>query len=159
MTDVQVREWFDAAQREARGHGVRDVEVYFAEEESALTRFANNGIHQNVSEESRAISIRVAIGKKTARATTNRFDRIRETTQAAIALARASEQDEHLQSLYAGAVAAPVDRWDESTAVYSPQGRAEIVREAIAAVADAGHSAAGIFSTARSRLWLARFVR
>ncbi len=78
---------------------MHDVEVYLADEESALTRFANNGIHQNVSEESRAISIRVAIGKKTARATTNRLDRIREATQAAIALARASEEDANVLRL------------------------------------------------------------
>jgi PmbA protein len=154
MTDAQVQERFAVAQGEARGHGVTDVEVYFAAEESALTRFANNGIHQNVSEVSRAISVRVAIGKKTARATTNRLDRIREATQAAIALARASEEDANVSDLYPAAPIVPVARWDEATASYSPQARAEMVREAIGVVAGAGHSAAGIFSTARSSTFL-----
>ena len=40
----------------------------------ALTRFANNTIHQNVAEQDRWISVRVALDHRTARATTNRFD-------------------------------------------------------------------------------------
>lgn len=150
MTDQQAKDWFGEAHTEARTHGVTDVEVFLAEEESSLTRFANNGIHQNVSEEQRAISIRVAIGERTARATTNRFANIREATRAAIALARASEPDPNLLPLYEGAPVTPIARWDEATAVYSPQARAEAVREAIAQVEAAGHIAAGIFSTARS---------
>lgn len=148
LNERQVREWFEAARSEARGIG--DVEAYFAAEESSLTRFANNAIHQNVSEESRMISIRVAIGERTARATTNRIDRIRETTRMAIALARASEPDPNLVPLFAGQPVAPVDRWDEATAAFSPQARAEAVREAIGRVEGAGHIAAGIFSTACS---------
>ena len=150
MTDTQAREWFDIARVEARAHGVDDVEVYLAAEESSLTRFANNGIHQNVSEESRAISIRVAVGQRTARATTNRFANIREATKSAIALARASEPDANLLALYEPSPVTPVMRWDEATASYSPQARAETVREAIACVAAAGQVAAGIFETSRS---------
>lgn len=154
MTDAQVHDWFVVAQSEARTHGVSDVEVYAAEEESSLTRFANNGIHQNVSEESRAISIRVQIGRRTARATTNRFEQIGEATRTAIALARASEEDANLQPMYSPAPIIPVMRWDEATAMYSPQSRAEMVRAAIEAVEQAGHSAAGNFLTARSSQFL-----
>ena len=46
------------------------------------------------------ISIRVAIGQRTARATTNRFSNIREATRSAIALAKASERDANLLPLY-----------------------------------------------------------
>ena len=42
---------------------------------SALTRFANNTIHQNVAEQAQWLSVRVQLDQKTARATTNRFDR------------------------------------------------------------------------------------
>jgi predicted Zn-dependent protease len=148
MTDQQAREWFDEAQAEARAQGVADVEALFCEEESSLTRFANNAIHQNVSEESRAISIRVAIGRKTARATTNRLDRIGETTAAAIALARASEDDANLLEMYAPEPVMAINRWDQATAEYSPRARAEMVRAAIERVEGAGQVAAGIFSTA-----------
>ena len=40
----------------------------------ALTRFANNTIHQNVAERERALSVRPVIGSRTARASTNRLD-------------------------------------------------------------------------------------
>ena len=41
---------------------------------TALTRFANNTIHQNVEEENYVVSVRTVIGRKTARATTNKLD-------------------------------------------------------------------------------------
>ncbi|HEX5433730.1 MAG TPA: DNA gyrase modulator, partial [Candidatus Angelobacter sp.] len=53
---------------------VDEVEVYFSSTDSSLTRFANNTIHQNVSELNEIASIRVAFDGKTARASTNRFD-------------------------------------------------------------------------------------
>src|SRR5947209_9488156 len=53
---------------------VDEVEVIFSSTHYALTRFANNTIHQNVSELTDSASIRVAFDGKTARATTNRFD-------------------------------------------------------------------------------------
>jgi predicted Zn-dependent protease len=155
MTDQQARQWFETACAEARACGVSDVEVFLAEEESALTRFANNGIHQNVSEDSRAISIRVAIGQRTARATTNRFDNIRAATRAAIELARASEPDPNLLPMNTPAAVELVARFDEATAIYTPRERAEAVRDAIAQVAGAGHIAAGIFATSRSTQILA----
>ena len=39
--------------------GVRDVEAIFGAHREALTRFANNTIHQNVSEQARMLSVRV----------------------------------------------------------------------------------------------------
>ena len=41
---------------------------------SALTRFANNTIHQNVAEEGYVVSVRTVFGGRTARATTNKLD-------------------------------------------------------------------------------------
>src|SRR5437879_6262532 len=41
---------------------------------SALTRFANNTIHQNVAEENYVVSVRTAFDGRTARATTNKLD-------------------------------------------------------------------------------------
>ena len=51
-----------------------EVEAQIYGGHSALTRFANNTIHQNVAEQDRWLSVRVAQDQKTARATTNRFD-------------------------------------------------------------------------------------
>ena len=51
-----------------------EVEVLFSGGKFALTRFANNTIHQNVAEENYVVSVRTAFGGKTARALTNKFD-------------------------------------------------------------------------------------
>ena len=51
-----------------------EVEVLLAGGKSALTRFANNTIHQNVAEENYICSIRTNFGGRTARSTTNKFD-------------------------------------------------------------------------------------
>src|SRR5437667_3813304 len=51
-----------------------EVECLFYGGRSALTRFANNTIHQNVAEENSGVSVRTVFGGRTARATTNKFD-------------------------------------------------------------------------------------
>ena len=60
---------------EARALGVTEIEAVIAGETQALTRFANNAIHQNVSERVVSLSVRPVIDGRTARATTNRVDR------------------------------------------------------------------------------------
>src|ERR1700678_1762075 len=51
-----------------------EVEVLFSGGKFALTRFANNTIHQNVAEENYSVSVRAALGGRTARASTNKLD-------------------------------------------------------------------------------------
>src|SRR5258705_1133625 len=51
-----------------------DVEAYFYGGRSALTRFANNVIHQNVADENYGVSVRTTFGGRTARASTNKLD-------------------------------------------------------------------------------------
>ena len=69
---------------------VPDVEVIFSSTNFSLTRFANNTIHQNVSEVNEIASIRAAVDGKTARATTNRFDddSLKRAVQSAESIAR-----------------------------------------------------------------------
>src|SRR5438874_11625369 len=58
-----------------RKHAIADeVECLFYGGHSALTRFANNTIHQNMAEENYGVSVRTVFGGRTARATTNKFD-------------------------------------------------------------------------------------
>src|SRR5579864_7226276 len=75
-----------------------EVEAILAGGSSALTRFANNTIHQNVAEEGYVISIRVAMQGKTARATTNRIDdeSLRRAVRSAEQIARVQEPDADL---------------------------------------------------------------
>src|SRR4030095_12470014 len=51
-----------------------EIEAYFHGGRSALTRFANNVIHQNVAEENYGVSVRAVFGGRTARASTNKLD-------------------------------------------------------------------------------------
>ena len=58
-----------------RKHSTADeVEVLISGTDNALTRFANNVIHQNVAEENLLISVRAVFGGRTARAATNKLD-------------------------------------------------------------------------------------
>src|SRR3954451_12744336 len=81
-----------AVQAAAYRHGVEDVEILISASNESLTRFANNAIHQNVSERGVVLSIRTAIENRTARVSTNRLHRdgISAAVDEAIALTRAS---------------------------------------------------------------------
>jgi len=140
---------FGQAQTAARALGVADVEAILATEAGALTRFANNAIHQNVAEESRHLSVRVIVEGRTARASTNRLDpaAIRETVEQAIAITRLTEPDPELLPLAEPAEYAAVSRYFDATARATPEERALAVAQAIEIVEDAGQIAAGIYST------------
>jgi len=140
----------------ARALGVTEVEVIEASHNEALTRFANNAIHQNVAERARHLSVRALVDGRTARASTNRLDReaIREVVAQAAMLARASEPDPDLLPLAGPGVYEQPARWFESTAQATPRERARAVAEAIRVVEAAGQAAAGIYSTGEAEFSL-----
>jgi PmbA protein len=146
------RELFESVQRAAQSFGVRDVEVLFAAHRGALTRFANNTIHQNVSEQGQWISVRVLFDQKTARATTNRFDAdsIRSVVEQAIALTKSVAPDPDFLPLAEPTPIPEIPRFDSRTASANPMGRAQAVAQAIRVVEAAGQTAAGIYSTGQS---------
>jgi PmbA protein len=136
----------------AKSFGVRDVEAIFGAHREALTRFANNTIHQNVSEQAQMISVRVQLDGKTARATTNRLDSvsIRSAVAESIALSKAASADPELLPLAEPAPIKEVNRFDRTTAGADPIERARAVAEAIRLVEGAGQTAAGIYSTGQN---------
>ncbi len=146
------RELFSIAERAARSMGVSEVEALIAAHRDALTRFANNTIHQNVAEQAQWLSIRVLIDQKTARATTNRFDAdsIRSAVEQAIALTKSAAPLPDLLPLTEPAPIQPLARFDQATADATPSDRARIVAEAIRAVESLGQTAAGIYSTGQT---------
>src|SRR5260370_26871079 len=75
-----------------------EVECLFYGGHSALTRFANNTIHQNVAEENFGVSVRTVFGARTARATTNAFDDqgLRRAVETSESLARGDKEDSDL---------------------------------------------------------------
>jgi PmbA protein len=81
-----------------------EVEVLFYSTANALTRFANNVIHQNMAEENVVVSVRTAFGRRTARATTNKLDdeSLKRVVEASEKLARVQHPDEDLLPMFAG---------------------------------------------------------
>ena len=122
--------------------GVTQVEAIFSEETQSLTRFANNGIHQNVSERGTQLSVRPVIDGRTARATTNRLDRdgIRNVVADAVAITRLTEPDADLPPLAEASPWSAVDRHFDSTAQARPEDRARAVADAIGVVAAEGQN-------------------
>src|SRR5579875_2324677 len=67
-----------------------ETEVDIGATADALTRFANNTIHQNVAEHTITISVRAVVDGRTARASTNKSDdeSLRRAVASAVSLAR-----------------------------------------------------------------------
>lgn len=143
---------FGKVEHAAKSFGIPDVEALFGAHCGALTRFANNTIHQNVAEQDRWLSVRVVIDRRTARATTNRFDTdsIRRVVEQAVTLARSAAPNPDLLPLNEPSVISETQRFDAATASASPQHRGRTVAEAIRIVESDGQTAAGIYSTAQS---------
>jgi len=151
LTRAQCQEIFERAERAARAAGA-EVEILLGANSFALTRFANNTIHQSVAEERRFASVRTLLGQRTARATTNRFDEasIGATVAQALEITRAQSDDPELLPLAEPATIDEVSRFSPSTAAATPRERASTVAEAIRIVESASGTAAGIFSTGQS---------
>jgi len=152
LCQKECHELFGAVEQAAKSFGVSDVEALFGAHRAALTRFANNTIHQNVGEQDRWISVRVALDQRTARATTNRFDpgSIRSAVEQALALARSAAPNSDLLPLNEPSVVSETKRFDAATAAATPDHRGRAVAEAIRIVESSGQTAAGIYSTGQS---------
>jgi predicted Zn-dependent protease len=146
------REIFAIAQTAARAAGVSNIELLLTSTNDSLTRFANNEIHQNVSERQSGISVRAVIDGRTARASTNRLSRegIEAIVEDAIALTRASEPLPDLQPLYGDLDESVHSRFSAEAARCTPEERASAVASAIRVAEAEGQTAAGIYSTAEN---------
>jgi PmbA protein len=152
LNEEQCRELFGIVQQAARSLGVSEVEAIFSAQRDALTRFANNTIHQNVAEQTQWLSVRAALDHKTARSTTNRLDAasIRAAVEQAVELTRSVAADPELLPMAAPAQVPQIDRFNAETAAAAPENRGRAVAEAIRVVESAGQTAAGIYSTGES---------
>jgi predicted Zn-dependent protease len=150
LTQEQARELFARVQKHSHAD---ETEVIMSGGAHALTRFANNTIHQNVAEESAALSVRVVMGGRTARASTNKLDEesIRRTVAAAEALAKVQEPDPDLLPMAtaseAGTANGAPSRYFDQTAAITPEERAQAVRRIVDVAGKNKLTAAGIYST------------
>ena len=129
-----------------------ETEVMVTSSTFALTRFANNTIHQNVSEQSTVLSVRAVTEGRMARASTNKFDEasIRQTCEDVLVLARLQPPDPELLPMPGPQTYRAVNRYFNETAELTPAARAATV-ESVIKRAEKNHlTAAGIFSSGAS---------
>ena len=135
-----------------------EVEALIYGGKSALTRFANNTIHQNVAEEGYSVSVRTAFDGRTARATTNKFDEesLKRVVQASESLAKVQHPDSDLLPM-PGAGESPAatpparpKRHFAQTAGLTPELRADGVEKIVEVAKRHKLTTAGIFSSAES---------
>jgi predicted Zn-dependent protease len=133
--------------------GATEAEVLVTTDDSALTRFANSEIHQNVAESSRTVNLRFVAGRRIAVMSSGRTDveGIRSLVNRASAVVRTCEELEDWAGLpkpVDGPARVPqVGAWSDATAGATPELRAEAVRQVIAAADAAGVNAYGSFAT------------
>ena len=143
--------------RLAKSAGVTEAEVHVDEVIDALTRFANNAIHQHVAEHGMTVSLRVVADGRTARVTTNRTDEdsLRHAVQSAAWLASSRPKDPGLLPMPAKQRYRSVRRYIPATAALTAESRARAVKSACALAERKGQIAAGIFSSGQSQSVLA----
>jgi PmbA protein len=140
-----------------------ETEVLFSGGSFALTRFANNTIHQNVADENHMVSVRTVFGGRTARASTNKFDddSLRRVVESSEALARVQHPDSDLLPMPddreaagradEGVRSTPVpSRYFAETAAITPQLRADSVKKIVEVAQNHKLTTAGIFSSSES---------
>ena len=143
--------------RLAKTAGVAETEVHVDEVIDALTRFANNAIHQHVAEHGMTVSLRVVADGRTARVTTNRTDEdsLRRAVESAASLASSRPRDPGLLPMPAKQKYRSVRRYIPATAALTAETRARAVKSACSLAERKGQVAAGIFSSGQSQSVLA----
>jgi PmbA protein len=140
------------------------TEVVIISGEQNLTRFANNEIHQNVSETNTQVRMRAVVGRRTGVASSNDSSRegLRRLAQKAVEVAKLSPENPDFKGLPSSAEAAgprweymPVTGFDEATASATPDTRARGVSGICRQAMDAGLAAAGKFETGAGELVVA----
>jgi PmbA protein len=130
-----------------------EAEALVVESSSALTRFANNHIHQNVAEEDASVSVRAVIGKRIGVASTNRTDEgsLRAVADAAVRAASQAAEDPAFPGLTGPEpVDERTDRACEATRAFDAEARARAVGSIIEQSASRGLTAAGTLTASSS---------
>src|SRR5580658_4395646 len=137
------------ADRIIRWSDADETEIEIDATVDALTRFANNTIHQNVAEHTLGISVRAVLDGRTARATTNKTDdeSLRRAVAASKTLARSQPRIPGLLPMPGPQKYSKVSRYFENTAYATPADRARVVARVAEMAEENKQTAAGIFTT------------
>ncbi|MDO8671032.1 MAG: metallopeptidase TldD-related protein [Dehalococcoidia bacterium] len=125
--------------------------------DSALTRFANNAIHQNVAETDVGLLVEVVVGRKKGIASINNLTSagIRKVVDRAMEIAGHQVENPEFRGLTRAAAAKRVDACVDYTAGLDPAGRAAGVAIICKKSIEQGLVAAGAFSNTTSQLVVA----
>ena len=154
IDEKEARKLSDSILERCKGN---PAEVTLQFYDSALTRFANNIIHQNVAERDAEVTLRYFIGKQIGAATTNRVDEagFDQLVERARANAKTSPEDPNYPGLPGPEAYQHVHSWDQKTASYSPEKRANAVGVVCKNAMEKGLNASGAFSTGSGELVVA----
>jgi predicted Zn-dependent protease len=132
------------------------TEVMVTEWDSALTRFANNGIHQNVAERNVNVRVRVVKDGKTGVASINQLNEgaAADVLKRAVAIADLQPRGE-VVPMPSPATAKAVEAWSDATAAVTPEDRADFVQTICARAGRAGLKAFGAYSTSAGQFAIA----
>jgi len=129
--------------------GVDEVEAYLSGQDLALTRFANNAIHQNVVHGDAQLNIRAVIGHQQGRATTNDLSDsgIARAREEARSNALLMPEDPDFRGLPGPRTPAFIAAYDEPTAGCSPEERADVAGKVCRQADSQSLNAAGFYRT------------
>ena len=146
LGESQIRELLEKAFRISPAD---ETEIVLEAHDSALTRFANNTIHQNVAEVNTEIAVRVVVGKRVGSAITNRLteEALGRAIEEAVAMARLQPENPEFPGLPDPEPIEPVLAFDEAVAGATPEWRARAVGAVCRMAESMGASAAGALST------------
>ncbi len=154
VEEKEARKLCDAILKRCKGNPA-EVTILFNDE--ALTRFANNTIHQNVAERDAGVTLRYIIGKQIGNATSNRLDEkgLDDLVERARINSASSPEDPGYPGLPEPAAYKRVACWDEETAEYTPEKRARAVGAVCRLAEEKGLNASGAFTTGSGGLAVA----
>jgi PmbA protein len=129
----------------ARSAGATEAETLVIASTSALTRFANTRIHQNVASSDTGDSVRAVVGRRVGVASTNRTTDadLAACCEAAIQAAKHSPEDPAFPGLPEAREVVAADRSSASTRAFGAAERAAAAGEIVAQSASRGLTAAG----------------
>ena len=131
-----------------------ETEARLTAEDLHLTRFANNSIHQNVSEANATLTVRAVVGQRQGTATTNDLSAagIEKAVAVAREIALAQAADPAFLGLPEAGTPPVVQSFDEATANCSPEDRARAVGAVCKMAAAKNLTAAGAFKVGAREL-------
>jgi PmbA protein len=151
LGEARCRQLVDRGLSASRAH---QTEIVLIGSSSALTRFANSTIHQNVNEDNVELRARVALGKRVGVASTNDMSPagVDDAVTRAFAIAEHQRDDPEFPGLPEPRPASEVASYDAATASCAPSTRARGAKVVCDLALENGLTASGAFKTEAAEL-------